>query len=93
MPTNRISSVSSGKTTLNYSYDAAGNVINDGLHSYSYDGENRLVALDAAAAQYSYDQQNRRVKKTAGGLTVQYVWQGAQAITEYNGGSEDLCFG
>src|ERR1041384_2223517 len=90
VPTNRISSVSSGKTTLNYSYDAAGNVINDGLHSYTYDGENRLVALDATAAQYGHDQQNRRVKKTTGGLSVQYVGQGAQVMAEYNGTSGAL---
>src|ERR1041384_505651 len=90
VPTNRISRVSSGKTTLNYSYDAAGNVTNDGTHSYTYDGENRLVALDATAAQYGYDQQNRRVKKTTGGLSVQYVWQGAQVMAEYNGTSGAL---
>lgn len=28
----------------NYVYDAAGNVTNDGAHSYSYDAENRIVA-------------------------------------------------
>src|SRR5436853_5950670 len=90
VPTNRISSVSSGKTAVNYSYDAAGNVTNDGSHSYTYDAENRLVAMDATAAQYGYDQQNRRVKKYAGGVTVQYVWQVAQAIAEYNGTSGAL---
>jgi RHS repeat-associated protein len=90
VPSNRRSRSGSGKTAVTYSYDAAGNVTNDGLHSYSYDAENRLVALDATAAQYAYDHQNRRVKKTTGGGTVQYVWQGAQAIAEYNGTSGAL---
>jgi YD repeat-containing protein len=36
VPTNRLSSVGSGKTAVNYSYDAAGNVTNDGTYSYSY---------------------------------------------------------
>jgi RHS repeat-associated protein len=90
VPTNRISSVGSGKTTVNYSYDAAGNVTNDGSHSYTYDAENRLVAMDSTAAQYGYDQQNQRVKKTTGGVTVQYVWQGSQVFAEYNGSSGAL---
>src|ERR1700720_2807815 len=34
-PTNQIQSVTSG-STVNYSYDAAGNVTNDGAHSYTY---------------------------------------------------------
>jgi len=29
-----------------WSYDAAGNLRNDGIHSYSYDAENRLISVD-----------------------------------------------
>jgi len=29
-----------------YQYDANGNIINDGEHSYSYDARNRMVAVD-----------------------------------------------
>jgi len=28
-----------------YSYDADGNVLNDGVHSYAYDAENRIVTV------------------------------------------------
>ena len=27
-------------------YDAAGNITNDGLHTYTYDAENRLIKVD-----------------------------------------------
>ncbi|HJQ68548.1 MAG TPA: RHS repeat-associated core domain-containing protein [Blastocatellia bacterium] len=67
-----------------YAYDAAGNLLNDGAHTYTYDSENRLVSVDGTAGQYSYDHQNRRWKKEAAGTTVHYVWEGPQAIAEHN---------
>jgi RHS repeat-associated protein len=83
-PTNRITSVTSG-STLNYSCDAAGNVTNDGVHSYSYDAENRLVSVDGGAtAQYKYDHQNRRVTKIVGSSWTHYIWQGSQVIGEHD---------
>ncbi len=85
VPTNRITSVTQG-STLNYSYDSAGNVTSDGVHSYTYDAENRVVSVDSGStASYSYDHQNRRVKKTVGSTTTHYVWQDEQVIAEHNG--------
>ena len=85
--TNRISSVTTNNTQLvNYSYDAAGNVINDGAHSYQYDGENRLASVDGGAARYYYDSSNRRVKRVASGYTTYYIWEGSQVIAEYSDG-------
>src|SRR5579864_3372025 len=44
-------------------YDALGNVINDGFHSYTYDAENRLVQVDGGnTAKYVYDALGRRVE-------------------------------
>jgi YD repeat-containing protein len=81
VPTNRIASVNG----TNYSYDAAGNLINEGVHSYQYDGENRLVSVDnGATAQYSYDHRNRRVKKVAAGTAIHYIWEGSQVIAEHD---------
>jgi RHS repeat-associated protein len=86
VPTNQIVSVTAGKSTQNYVYDANGNVTTDGSHSYGYDAENRLVTVDGGASgQYSYDHKNRRVKKIAGGATTHYVWEGSQVIAEHNG--------
>lgn len=84
-PTNQIASVTAG-STVNYSYDAAGNVTNDGPHTYSYDAENRIVSVDGGAtASYAYDQSNRRYKKVVGATVTHYVWDGAQAIAKYDG--------
>jgi RHS repeat-associated protein len=49
-----------------YSYDAAGNVLNDGTHSYTYDAENRIILVDnGATATYVYDADGHRVQKTS----------------------------
>jgi len=73
---------------VNYTYDAAGNVTNDGAHSYTYDAENRLVSVDGGStAQYGYDHANRRIKKTIGGVTTHCVWEGGQVIAENNASS------
>ena len=89
-PTNRITSVTAG-STVNYTYDAAGNVSNDGVHSYTYDSENRLVSVDGGStAQYSYDHQNRRYKKTIGSTVTHYTWEGSRVLGEYSGATGAL---
>jgi RHS repeat-associated protein len=82
--TNRITGVTSG-TTVNYSYDANGNVTSDGVHTYTYDSENRVVSVDSGAASYAYDHQNRRYKTTVGSTVTHYVWQGQNVLAEHNG--------
>jgi RHS repeat-associated protein len=70
----------------NYTYDSAGNVTNDGVHTYQYDAENRLVSVDSGSTgQYAYDASNRRYKKMTSGATTHYIWQGSQVIAEYDG--------
>jgi len=84
-PTNRITRVTNNGSTVNYSYDAAGNVTSDGVHSYQYDAENRVVNADGGAtARYAYDHHNRRYKKTVGSAVTHYVWEGSQVIAEYD---------
>ena len=66
-----------------YSYDAAGNLLNDGVHSYTYDAESRIVSVDGGATAYVYDADGRRVQKTVGGAVTDYVYDLAgHAITE-----------
>lgn len=48
------------------SYDADGNLLSDGQHSYTYDAENRIVALDGQA-NYIYDADGVRVAKLGAG--------------------------
>lgn len=86
VPTNQIATVNA----VGFSYDAAGNVTNDGSHSYTYDAENRVVSIDGGAAQYGYDHRNWRVKKIASGATTHYVWEGGQVLAEHNGAGGNL---
>ena len=87
IPTNQIQSVTvPEKDPFSYTYDAGGNVTNDGIHGYGYDSENRLVSVDGGStASYAYDHQNRRYKKTIGSTLTHYVWQGSQVLAEHNG--------
>ena len=78
-PTNRIGSVTSGGNTVNYTYDSAGNVTNDGAHTYIYDSENRIVSVDSGTTTYAYDDQNRRYN------TWHYIWEGGQVLSEHSG--------
>ena len=84
-PTNRLTSVTASGVTKNYTYDAAGNVTNDGTHTYQYDAEDRVVSVDGGAtANYQYDQNSRRIKKAVGVSGVHYVWEGSQVIAEHD---------
>jgi RHS repeat-associated protein len=59
------------------SYDAAGNMLNDGFHTYTYDAENRIIQVDSGdTATYTYDAEGRRVRKVAGSA-VDYVYDHA----------------
>jgi RHS repeat-associated protein len=57
-----------------YTYDGAGNLLNDGRHTYTYDAENRLVLVDGGNTDsYLYDAEGRRVYKASGGIsTIDY---------------------
>jgi RHS repeat-associated protein len=65
-------------------YDAAGNLINDGLHSYKYDAEGNLLAVGAGATSDIYDAFNNRVQSSGSGTTYQYAFnpQG-QRVSEW----------
>ena len=71
------------------SYDAAGNLLNDGLHSYSYDAENKITNVDSVPA-YIYDGEGQRVRKLVG-ENLRYVYSiGGQLIAEFSGASGTL---
>jgi RHS repeat-associated protein len=47
-----------------YTYDAAGNVLNDGFNSYQYDAEGNLIQTNTGSAtfQYTYNALNQQVR-------------------------------
>jgi RHS repeat-associated protein len=52
-------------TAAGYTYDAAGNLIADGTHTYTYDAENRLIKVDGGnTSTYVYDGEGHRFSKT-----------------------------
>src|SRR5215469_7172800 len=48
-------------TNTGFSYDASGNLTNDGANAYGWDAENRLKS--AAGNNYTFDGDSLRVKK------------------------------
>jgi RHS repeat-associated protein len=56
------------------SYDAAGNLLNDGTNSYTYDAENRIKSVNNGATTYTYDAEGRRVAKTTGASVTDFIY-------------------
>jgi RHS repeat-associated protein len=62
-------------TTSGYTYDAAGNMTNDTVHSYTYDGEGNITKVDGGStAQYVYDVFNRRIHVQMASATTEYIY-------------------
>lgn len=60
-----------------YSYDENGNIVAADNISYVYDSQNRMTKAlvnGQPVGEYVYDAMNRRVKKTAYGVTTNYVY-------------------
>ncbi len=70
---NRLASVDSDT----YSYDAVGNITNDGNRQFVYDDRNRMVGSDQGVTDlgdYDYNGRGERVKKTASGVTTYFIY-------------------
>ena len=64
-----------------WSYDAAGNLLNDHSHTYAYDAENRITTVDGGAtASYLYDAEGRRVTTTTAAGWRNYLYDAAGSI-------------
>lgn len=71
------------------SYDTAGNLLNDGYHSYTYDGENKISKVDGVSA-YGYNGEGQRVRKLVGENTRFIYGIGAQLVAEFDGATGNL---
>jgi YD repeat-containing protein len=72
---------------LAYTYDANGNLINDGQRTYAWDAENRLVeVLDATTgeviASFTYDGLGRRLSQSTAQGTTYYHHSGDKVAYE-----------
>jgi RHS repeat-associated protein len=71
-------SFTGGNNRINgYTYDPVGNLLYDGLHTYTYDDENRILTatlIGGGTETYSYDAEGRRIRKTNGTTPEEYVY-------------------
>ena len=76
-------------TTSGYSYDANGNMTNDGQNTLTYDAENRLLTSSGTlgSGTYTYDGKGRRVKRVSGSTTTVYIYSGSNIVAEYVNGA------
>ncbi|WP_229954365.1 RHS repeat domain-containing protein [Parasphingorhabdus litoris] len=74
--------------TLTPTYDARGNLISEGDHSYGYDIENRLIT-GPDGVTLSYDPYGR-LHQTTGSTTTRLGYDGVDLIAEYDAGGNLL---
>jgi uncharacterized protein RhaS with RHS repeats len=71
------------------SYDSAGNLLNDGSHAYTFNGENLIRTVDNQSA-YACDGEGRRVRKLLGENLRLIYGIGGELIAEFDGASGAL---
>jgi RHS repeat-associated protein len=71
------------------SYDSAGNLLNDGSHAYTFNGENKIRTVDSQSA-YVYDGEGQRVRKLLGENLRLIYGIGGNLIAEFDGTSGGL---
>ncbi len=80
---------------VTYAYDANGNQVSDGLRTFQYDAENRLIGIayvgTNASTKFVYDGLGRRVATTellsaTTSTTTHYQWCGAQICRSIGSG-------
>jgi RHS repeat-associated protein len=82
-----------GSTGRPYTYDANGNVLSDGIRTYTWDAENRLLSVKIITtghlSTFTYDGLSRRVAitETSGttATTTGYLWCGSSICAAYSG--------
>ncbi|MES9888922.1 MAG: RHS repeat-associated core domain-containing protein [Candidatus Sedimenticola sp. 6PFRAG1] len=63
-----------GDKKISYRHDESGNLIDDGIHLYSYDSSNRLISIDSGkTAQYRHNALGQRVYKTSRIGNLDYI--------------------
>ncbi|ABB75584.1 conserved hypothetical protein [Nitrosospira multiformis ATCC 25196] len=79
---NRLDAMAGPGSSLHYSYDANGSLVNDGQRSFGYDASGRLSEA-VGLASYSFNGLGQRVKKNAGTVIMFVFDEGGQLIGEY----------
>lgn len=92
---NRIVTMLYGLTTTTFTYDDAGNLVEEaaggitptpGRTTYVYDCENRLIRVNNRGQLSTYSYDGERLRRTAhepGSSLTTFVWDGSDYIGEY----------
>ena len=69
-------------------YDANGNLANDGTNTYSWDARNHLVGITGSSTStFVYDAFGRRTNKTIAGTATQLLYDGLNPVQEIQNGA------
>ncbi len=70
-------------------YDANGNLLNDGTNTYTWDARNQLATVSGPglSASFQYDGLGRRTAKTVNGQTTNYLFDDENLVQELSGGT------
>ena len=71
--------------TATPTYDANGNVLNDGTNSYVWNARNQLASMNMTAQSFQYDAMGRRVAKTILSATTNYLYDRVNPVQELSG--------
>jgi RHS repeat-associated protein len=65
-------------------YDLNGNLLSDGVDTYTWDALDRLTAISGPglSASFTYDALGRRISKTINGVTTTYQYDGDNVVAE-----------
>jgi len=84
-----LSFTASSNRITGWSYDAAGNLLNDGAHAYTFDAENKISKVDGISA-YVYDGDGQRIRKLVN-ENLRFIYGvGGLQIAEFDGSSGAL---
>jgi len=77
-----------GPQDLVFGYDGNGNMLTDGVRTFTWDAQNRLtsVTIGTDTWEWDYDGLSRRVREWHNGtLTKQWIWDGLRLIQQRDG--------
>src|SRR5262249_54906815 len=69
-------------------YDANGNLVSDGVNSYTWNARNQLSSVSgpSTSATFQYDALGRRIVKTIGSVTTRFLYDAQNIVQEQSGG-------
>jgi RHS repeat-associated protein len=67
------------------SYDANGNMTNDGTNTYTWNARNQLASMNSGANSFVYDGYGRRMTKTISSAATSFLYDGVNPVQELLG--------